>query len=67
MGGGRVVKGRQGRQSQCQCRDSDGEGESAEERILFLSDVNVKGGRLKHGEHEAEMMQPRFLTQLHSR
>jgi len=40
--------------------DSDGEGENGEERDLFLSDVNVTGVRLEHGEHEAEMMQPRF-------
>lgn len=40
--------------------DSDGEGENAGERGLFLSDVNVTGVPLGHGEHEAEMMQPRF-------
>ena len=40
--------------------NSDGEGENGGERVLFISDVNVTGFRLRHGEHEAEMMQPRF-------
>ena len=40
--------------------DSDGEGESGGKRVQFLSDVNVTGAHLRHGEHEAEMMQPQF-------
>ena len=27
---------------------------------MFISDVNVTGAQLRHGGHEAEMMQPRF-------
>ena len=40
--------------------DSDGEGENGGERIQFISDVNVTGFRLVHGEHEAEMIRPRI-------
>ena len=42
-------------------------GENGGERVLFISDVNVTGFRQRHGEHEAEMMQPRFLTQRYTK